>query len=39
MGGTYSMHVEFYLESLKERDYSEDIGIGGRIILKGNSGK
>jgi hypothetical protein len=28
------MRSKFWLESLKERDQSEDIGIGGTIILK-----
>jgi hypothetical protein len=28
------MGKKFWLESLKERDHSEDQGVGGRIILK-----
>jgi hypothetical protein len=28
------MHTKFLLESLKGTDYSEDLGVGGRIILK-----
>jgi hypothetical protein len=27
------MHTKFWLENLKGRDYSEDIGVDGRIIL------
>jgi hypothetical protein len=36
-GWACSMHggrTESWLESLNERDYSEDLGVGGRIILK-----
>jgi hypothetical protein len=28
------MHTKFWLGSVKGRDHSEDIGVGGRIILK-----
>jgi hypothetical protein len=28
------MHTIFWLEILKERDHSEDLGVDGRIILK-----
>jgi hypothetical protein len=28
------MHTEFGVESLKGRDQLEDLGVGGRIILK-----
>jgi hypothetical protein len=28
------MLSKFWLESLKGRDHSEDLGVGGRIILK-----
>jgi hypothetical protein len=28
------MRTKFWLESLKGRDHSEDIGVGGSIILK-----
>jgi hypothetical protein len=28
------MHTKFWLESLRGRDYLNDIGIDGRIILK-----
>jgi hypothetical protein len=28
------MHVGFWWESQKNRDYSEDLGVCGRIILK-----
>jgi hypothetical protein len=28
------MHVEFWLESQKERDHKEDLDIGGRMTLK-----
>jgi hypothetical protein len=27
-------YTKFWLESLKERDNSEDLGIDGRVILK-----
>jgi hypothetical protein len=27
------MHATFWLENMKGRDYSEDLGIDGRIIL------
>jgi hypothetical protein len=33
------MSTKFWLESLKGRGHSEDIGVGGRIILKWISGK
>jgi len=36
MGGTCSTHDmrrKFWLENLKGRDYSEDIGVDGRITL------
>jgi hypothetical protein len=29
-----SMHTKFWLETVKRRDHFEDLGIGGRIILK-----
>jgi hypothetical protein len=29
----------FWLERLEERDHSEDLGVGGRIILKRTLGK
>jgi hypothetical protein len=32
--GAMKVRRTFWLESLKERDYSEDVGIDGRIILK-----
>jgi hypothetical protein len=32
------MRTIFWLESLKERDHSEDLRIDGRIILKGYFG-
>jgi hypothetical protein len=28
------MHAKFWFESLKGRDYSQNVGIGRRIILK-----
>jgi hypothetical protein len=28
------MRTKFVLESLKKRDQSEDLGVGGRIILR-----
>jgi hypothetical protein len=28
------MHTKFWRENLKEREHYEDLGIGGRIILK-----
>jgi hypothetical protein len=28
------MNKQFQLESLKEREYSEDLGVDGKIILK-----
>jgi hypothetical protein len=28
------MHTKFWLENLKERDHSEDLGKDGRIILQ-----
>jgi len=28
------MHTKFWLENLKERDYSEDLGLDWRIILE-----
>jgi hypothetical protein len=28
------LHTTFWWENLKERDYWEDIGVDGRIILK-----
>jgi hypothetical protein len=28
------MHTKFWLESLKGRDHSEDLGVDERIILK-----
>jgi hypothetical protein len=40
MGGSCSEHGEmrnaykFLLECLKEREHSEDVGVGGRVILK-----
>jgi hypothetical protein len=33
------MHVKFWLESLKGRDYLGDLAIDGRIILKWIRGK
>jgi hypothetical protein len=33
------MCSEVWLESLKERNYSEDLGVNDRIILKYISGK
>jgi hypothetical protein len=33
------MHIVFWLESLKGRDHSEDLGVDGRIILKRILGK
>jgi hypothetical protein len=32
--GRRGMHVEFWCESRKERAHYDDIGIGGRIMLK-----
>jgi hypothetical protein len=34
MGRVGSMHIGFWWESQKERDHSEDLDVGGRIILK-----
>jgi len=28
------MHTALWLESLKERDYLEDVGVDGKVILK-----
>jgi hypothetical protein len=28
------MHIEYWWESQKERDYKEDQDVGGRIILR-----
>jgi hypothetical protein len=28
------MHTEFYLEGMKGRDHSEDLGVDGRITLE-----
>jgi hypothetical protein len=28
------MHTKFWLENLNIRDYSEDLGLDGRIMLK-----
>jgi hypothetical protein len=28
------MHIKFWQGSLKERDYFEDLGVDGRVILK-----
>ena len=28
------MHIRFWLEDLKEGDHLEDLGVGGRVILK-----
>jgi hypothetical protein len=33
------MPIGFLVEREKERDYSEDLNVGGRIILKRSSGK
>jgi hypothetical protein len=33
------MYVKFYLESLRGRDHSEDLGTDGRITLKWILGK
>jgi hypothetical protein len=33
------MHTIFWLEKVKGRDHSEDLGIDGRIILEGILGK
>jgi hypothetical protein len=30
----YEMLIKFLLESLKEKDHSEDLGVGERIILE-----
>jgi hypothetical protein len=30
----YELHTAFQWDNLKERDYLENLGIGGRIILK-----
>lgn len=35
-GDTIIMWTEFWLESLKGIDHSEDTGVDGRIILKRN---
>jgi hypothetical protein len=37
--GRYEMRTKFWLGSLKGRDYSEDLGLGGTIILKSILGK
>jgi hypothetical protein len=42
MGGTFNMHGRdeiFWLENLKGRDHSEDLGIDGKIILQWILGK
>jgi hypothetical protein len=33
------MHIKFWLGNLKGRDYMEDLGIDGRIILEWIIGK
>jgi hypothetical protein len=33
------MHTGFWCGNLKERDYLEDLGVGGRIIIKGILGR
>jgi hypothetical protein len=33
------MHTIFWLENVKGRDHSEDIGVDGRIILEWTLGK
>jgi hypothetical protein len=30
---SFEMHTKFWLENLKGRDHSEDLGIDGRIVL------
>jgi hypothetical protein len=37
--GEIGMRIKFWLESLKGRDYSEDLYVSGRIILKWILGK
>jgi hypothetical protein len=32
--GRGEVHARFWWGNLRERDHSEDLGIGGRIILK-----
>jgi hypothetical protein len=34
VGGACSTHTKYWLENLKGRGHSEDLGVYGRIILK-----